>query len=620
VTVSERNRSIGDSPPIQSGGHGQHAAVDEPWAARFRATRLSLPEWARDRPERCLYLSNRSGVFELYAWDRSTDTHRQVTDRPNGTADGAISPSGTQIWWFDDTDGDEFGVWRREPFDVTESDAPAPAEAAVPGLPAAYAAGLAIGRTRTAIGSSGEQGSSIVVCEPDGQLIELYRTAGDASLAALSEDETLLVIEHSEHGDALHPDLRAIRVSDGATVADLSDGPGRGLSAVDFSPVSGDQRVLVTHERSGRAELLVWDVGSGETSELPPPPDGGEVADADWYPDGRSVLVASDHAARVSLYRHDLGPSIWTTLDVPAGVVASAGVRPDTSVEYSWSDSATPPALRVAGRSEPLLVPPGPAAPAAAPLRDEWIEGPGGAVHALVASPPSGLGPQATVFLLHGGPHWLDADSFSATRAAYVDAGYVVVHVNYRGSTGYGSEWRDAIIGRPGLTELEDVAVVQDWAVSSGLADRARCVIAGASWGGYLCLLGLGTQPGRWAAGVAGVPVADYVSAFADEMEQLQAVDRALFGGTPDEVPERFVRSSPISYAEYVRAPVLVMYGRNDPRCPERQVERYLARLAELRVPWEEYRFDAGHGSLVVEERITQMRIELDFVRRHVPA
>ena len=55
------------------------------WRARFDAARVSLPEWARDAPDRNLYLSNASGVWEVYAWDRATGTSRQVTDRPNGT-------------------------------------------------------------------------------------------------------------------------------------------------------------------------------------------------------------------------------------------------------------------------------------------------------------------------------------------------------------------------------------------------------------------------------------------------------------------------------------------------------------------------------------------------------
>jgi len=262
-----------------------------------------------------------------------------------------------------------------------------------------------------------------------------------------------------------------------------------------------------------------------------------------------------------------------------------------------------------------VLSPPGPAAPASVPVEDVFVDGPAGCVHALVAR-PGGPGPWPTVFLVHGGPTYHDSDAFAADRAAYVDLGCAVVQVNYRGSTGYGAAWRDAIEGRPGLTELEDLAAVRAWAVESGLA--STCVLTGASWGGYLTLLGLGTQPELWSAGVASVPVADYVAAYEDEMEPLRAFDRSLFGGSPQELPELYQRCSPLTYVGAVQAPVLVLAGANDPRCPLRQIENWIEAAAALGTAVEVYRYDAGHGSLVVEERLRQMRAELEFVARHV--
>jgi len=247
------------------------------------------------------------------------------------------------------------------------------------------------------------------------------------------------------------------------------------------------------------------------------------------------------------------------------------------------------------------------------------VDGPGGPVHALLAR-PAGPAPYPAVFLIHGGPMSHDSDAFMPAQAAWIDCGYAVVHVNYRGSTGYGAAWQDAIQGRPGLTELQDIAAVRDQLVADGVLDPARLVLTGASWGGYLTLLGLGTEPEAWAAGVAGVPVADYVAAYEDEMQPLRDTDRSIFGGSPKEIPEVYERCSPITYVDAVRAPVLVLAGANDPRCPIRQIENYLGRLTELGKPHEVYRYDAGHGSLVVEERVRQMAAEIDFVRRHVPA
>ena len=184
-----------------------------------------------------------------------------------------------------------------------------------------------------------------------------------------------------------------------------------------------------------------------------------------------------------------------------------------------------------------LITPPGDRPPGSVPVEDLWVDGPGGPVHALVARPAGATGPAPAVVSLHGGPHAADEDRFSAVRALWVDAGFTVVEINYRGSTGYGSAWRDAIEGRPGLTELEDVAAVVDACVAEGIVDPERTVVEGWSWGGYLALLAAGTQPARWAGVLAGVPVADYLAAYADEMEQLRAFDRALFGGSPSSGP-----------------------------------------------------------------------------------
>jgi dipeptidyl aminopeptidase/acylaminoacyl peptidase len=137
--------------------------------------------------------------------------------------------------------------------------------------------------------------------------------------------------------------------------------------------------------------------------------------------------------------------------------------------------------------------------------------------------------------------------------------------------------------------------------------------------GRYLTLLGLGTQPERWSLGDAGVPVADYMAAYEDEMEPLKAFDRSLFGGvSPAEDPDRYRERSPLTYVDRVRAPVFILAGENDLRCPIRQIENYIERLRERGVPHDVYRFDAGHGSLKVDEFIRQTEAEIAFVARHL--
>ncbi len=586
------------------------------WEKRFRAPRVSLPDWAEDAPDRSLFVSNATGTYELYAWDRASGEQRQVTDRPNGTTDGVLAPDGEWIWWFDDKDGDEFGVWRRQPF------AGGADEPAVPGLDPSYPAGLALGRDgRTAVigRSTDEDGTTIHLAHAGEPPAEIYRHRESAGVGDLSHDGSLIAIEHTEHGDAMHSALRVLR-RDGSKVAELDDTEGGrkelGLEVLGFAPVDGDTRLLIGHQRRGRWEPLVWDVATGEQTdlalELP-----GDVS-AEWYPDGSGLLIVHGFEARSELFHYDFAERELTRIDTPAGTVSGATARPDGTVEYLWSSAAEPSAVRsTTGRV--VLDPPGLKSPGSVPVEDVWVDGPGGRIHALVQKPAGAAGPLPTVFDIHGGPTWHDSDAFAAGPAAWVDHGYAVVRVNYRGSTGYGRAWTDALKHRVGLIELEDIAAVREWAVTSGLADPERLILTGGSWGGYLTLLGIGTQPEAWTLGIAAVPVADYVTAYHDEMEGLKALDRTLLGGTPEEVPERFEASSPLTYVDDVKAPVYISAGVNDPRCPIRQVENYVDRLKARGAVHEVYRYDAGHGSLVVDERIKQVALELDFASRHLP-
>ena len=602
------------------------------WELRLRARQVELPEWAEHRPDRACVVATSRGVLQAHSWDVRTGHLVLATDRPQGTTMATIDPHGEWVWWFDDTDGDEFGRWRRQPFGSPPSEGVQDPIA----LPDAYPAGLLLARDGTAVvGRSDDAGTTIhqvaVGASSHGSdmPVLLYAHPNDAEAAALSHDGNLVAIEHSERGDNRHMALRVVRADTGGIVADLDDGPGKGLTAIDFAPHDGDLRLLVGHERRGRAELAVWDLGTGLLRDVTLRDDDGaplpgEATEAWWYRDGQALLVAVDHRARTRLYRHVLAGGATTAVGPLDGSVSEAGPRPDGDVWLRWSSAASPRTVISATTGREVIRPGGVRAAPSVPVRDVWAEGPGGRVHALLRLPEdAAAGPLPVLVDVHGGPAWHRSDSFSPYLAAWVDHGFAVVSVNYRGSTGYGSAWRDALEGRVGLTELEDIAAVLDELVATGVVDPARAVLAGASWGGFLTLLGLGTQPDRWALGLAEVPVADYVAAYAEEMPDLQAFDRSIFGGSPREVPERYRAASPLTYVGDVRAPVLIMAGENDPRCPIGQIHNYVRALrgrTDYAGPVDLYTYGAGHGSVVDDEEVVQLRRQLDFVRRHLPA
>ena len=583
-------------------------ATREPdWKLRFRAPRITFPTWAREAPDRLVYATNATGKFEVHTWDRKSGEHRRLTDRPEGTGyrvPPRIDPSGDHVWWFDDAKGNELGLPVRQPFGG------GPIEQMTPHLTPSYSAWLALGRGFAVVGRSrGDEGTTVYVRREGAEPRRIYQHSQSAHVGGLSRDDRYFALSHSEHGDSRN---RAIRILDldGKTVADKWEGKGKGLQIFRWSPIAGDERLIVGHERTGSWRPLIWDVTADREEEivldLP-----GEVF-ADWYPDARALLIGHDHRGRTELYRYDLPTKRLERLATEPGTIGIAAVRPDGDVWYMLDRSSEQPMVRAVGGGI-VLRPAGEPAPRGVSYRDADVDG----IHVFVAE-PAGAEPRPTYFFIHGGPEAHDRDSFSPTVQAWVDHGFAVVCLNYRGSSGYGKAWRDAIIGRPGLTELQDIAKVHEWATKAGIADPKRTFIGGGSWGGYLTLMALGVQPESWALGIGIVPIGDYIPAYEDEMEPLKKYDAALFGGTPTEVPDSYRRSNPITYIENVRVPMILLVGQNDPRCPSRSVDVYVERLKQLGKPYQEYRYDAGHGSLVVDEQLKQVAMEIDFVAQHL--
>lgn len=160
------------------------------------------------------------------------------------------------------------------------------------------------------------------------------------------------------------------------------------------------------------------------------------------------------------------------------------------------------------------------------------------------------------------------------------------------------------------------MAAARSWLIKEGIAIPDKIMPTGWSYGGYLTLLALGKYPDLWAGGMAGTATADWAAEYQDLSPALRGYSVALFGGTPEEMPEQYARSSPITYVEKVRAPVLIIQGRSDTRTPARPVEAYEARLRALNKPVEVHWFDEGHLGGGVEQDIEHMEIMLRFAYR----
>lgn len=592
--------------------------TSQAWKLRFRAPTVLFPHWAPAAPERLAVVGNESGAFQLYAVDLGSGERRRVTNSPNGVTLGFMDRDGERLAWFEDHTGDEVGSWLTEPF---AGGTPTPL---LPGVDDAWFTGLSAASGVVAAVAVDEDGYRVLVTR-DGAPTRTLHSSGERMTigneisnerapdpGGLSADGALVCVTHADDGDATHPALRVIDTTTGEVVAHLRD-PGLPLWPAAWSPEPGDSRLVVTHEREGTARPAIWNPTTGErrdlSLDLP-----GEVSAEGWWPDASALLVVHEVEGQHDLLRLDLESGEQAPVADPGGTVYGAGVRPDGEVWFRAESGGAPPAVLDSGGREVIAVE-GARPPAGRPYRSFWCTNPSGErIHGFVVTPP-GEGPHPIVMNVHGGPDWAFKDAFQPDVQAFVDHGFAVGMVNYRGSTGYGTAFHDALLGNPGFPETEDTLAGLDHLIDEGVADPSRAAVMGRSWGGYVTLMALGLQPDRWRCGVAIVPVGDYLAAHYESSPDSQAWDRAFMGGGPEDLPDLYRERSPLTYVDRVTAPVLAIAGNNDPRCPIGQVLKYVDALRARGGEAELYRYEAGHASAVTDETIRQTELALDFLR-----
>ena len=162
------------------------------------------------------------------------------------------------------------------------------------------------------------------------------------NLGGLSADERLVCIAHAEQGDEVRKALRVFDVATGQTVGDQWDGEGLGLNADAWSPVPGDQRLAISHERLDRTRPAIWDLATGERTDLEVDLPG-DVVPMDWWPDASALLVVHVFEGRDELYRLEVATGALERIQHEAGTVHEARVRPDGDVWMQLSSGGRPP-------------------------------------------------------------------------------------------------------------------------------------------------------------------------------------------------------------------------------------------------------------------------------------
>ncbi len=596
----------------------EHSPLDPKaaWRDRYRVASMAWGAVANLNPSRGLVCTNRDGIYQLYAWDVHSGELRQLTDAKTGVVNGTLSADGESVYYMRDDGGNEIGHFVRVPF---SGGAP---EDVTPDLPP-YG-GFTIHQSFDG-GTFGMK-----VADPTGQMLYTFAPGQAPKLIhksrkmfvgpSISQAGEMAVIATTEGTGTPDRQLFAFDLVTGKRIAELWDGAGTSHDAVAFSPIPGDDRLLATTNASGYARPLLWNPKTGERRDLFVDELQGEVSAVGWSRDAKQVLLSQLHLARQRLYVYDLDGDGLTRLDHPEGVLHghfdTCPFLDDGRVVVTWQDPSHPSRVvameRDTGSPMTTLIAAG-AAPEGKPWRSISFESENGDTIQGWLVVPDGEGPFPTILHTHGGPSAVMTAVYAPESQTWVDCGFAFLTINYHGSTTFGRTFERSIDQRLGDLETEDMASAYRWLVDEGIARPDAVFLTGGSYGGYLTLLGVGRRPELWAGGMAVVAIADWMVMYEDESEMLRGYQRALFGGSPEETPDRHKKSSPITYAADVQAPVFVIQGSNDTRCPARQMKEYEARLRSLGKEIDVHWFDAGHGSRAQEQQIDQQERKLRF-------
>jgi dipeptidyl aminopeptidase/acylaminoacyl peptidase len=246
----------------------------------------------------------------------------------------------------------------------------------------------------------------------------------------------------------------------------------------------------------------------------------------------------------------------------------------------------------------------------------------GASVEGWFLQPADSKTPLPTILSIHGGPHGAWGASFHFDHLMLVGAGYGVLLVNHRASTGYGDAFATAIMGDWGNLDYADLMAGVDHAIEEGLADPDRLGVSGLSGGGNLTGWVIG-HTDRFKAACPENPVFNWFSMYGTSDLGASFSVREL-GGTPYEVEDVYRRCSPITYAHRCATPTLFLQHERDFRCPAEQTEQFFTVLRVNGVPAEMLRFpNTPHiGSLIgpIGHRRAQNEALLDWMNRYVLA
>ncbi len=447
-------------------------------------------------------------------------------------------------------------------------------------------------------------------------------------------EEILFVSNHETNPDQFHNyDIFALRVADNSIRRITA------TESIEYTPLwspDGKQILFLACKR-GLTDLEttmedqhVWVMnadGSGRR-ELGAKIDNRQSS-ADWSPDGASVYFTVQERGSVHLYRMSAAGGTPEIIVNERGNVGAWSAAPGGKLAYTFRSpndlgqiylrTGSAPAKKLTDLNANIL-----GGKQIAPVEsftfvsnDNKYE-----VEAFLTRP---LGMTATskhpmIVAIHGGPHGQQGPGFNFKQQVYAARGWAVLNVNYRGSTGYGQAWSDAVFGDQNGNEAQDVLYGVQAAMRRYLwIDRDRLGCEGGSYGGQLTAW-LITQTRIFKAAIPLAAIINLVSYnYMTYYNQYEQMEFGIFPHQGTLMDEMWRRSS-LRYAAQVATPTLLLHGENDNDVPIAEAEQFYIALKDVGVDTVMVRYPReGHGFAEPKHVVDSIERSIRWYEKYFP-
>ena len=222
---------------------------------------------------------------------------------------------------------------------------------------------------------------------------------------------------------------------------------------------------------------------------------------------------------------------------------------------------------------------------------------------------------------IHGGPESQYQPSFSPIIQFYLnELSIAVICPNVRGSSGYGKTYLKLDNAEKREDSVKDIGALLDWIGEQPELDPSRIAVAGGSYGGYMTLASLTNYGDRIKAGIDVVGIANFITFLEKTAGYRVDLRRAEYGDERDpQMKAIFEKISPLNNAEKIKAALLVVHGRNDPRVPFYEAEQIAAKVRSSgRNVWTVFANNEGHGFSKKDNSDYQRAVEVLFLQKHL--